>query len=257
MNQKDHSIIKISNINSDIIVVNQSNENKVEEFEYRNHTVKFISFNERGVGLSRNTALMRADADIVLFADDDMEYINDYENIILNAFKDNKKADAILFNVESTGGDRSNTQHKSNGRIRKWNSLKYGAVNIAIRLDSVQKKRLSFSLLFGGGAPYSAGEDSLFIFDCLNSGLRLYRNSTSIGRTDYSESTWFSGYNAKFFKDRGVLFGALSRHFSSLLILQFITRKLPAIKTNLKTLDVYRLMMDGAKEYKKTTKVHE
>ena len=34
--------------------------------------------NERGIGLSRNTALMRATADIILFADEDVTYKDGY-----------------------------------------------------------------------------------------------------------------------------------------------------------------------------------
>src|SRR5690625_6873364 len=51
---------------TDAIVVNQSNKNEITEFSYRNKKVKYISFNERGVGLSRNNALMRASGDICL-----------------------------------------------------------------------------------------------------------------------------------------------------------------------------------------------
>ena len=44
-----------------------------------NKTIKIYSFDERGVGLSRNSALMRADADIIVFADSDVIYNDDYE----------------------------------------------------------------------------------------------------------------------------------------------------------------------------------
>ena len=42
-------------------------------------------------------ALMRADADICLFADDDMVYEDNYVEIIENAFRDNPYADVIVF----------------------------------------------------------------------------------------------------------------------------------------------------------------
>ena len=34
---------------------------------YNGHQILWMSLNERGIGLSRNTALMRATADIILF----------------------------------------------------------------------------------------------------------------------------------------------------------------------------------------------
>ena len=69
MHQTDYSLLEKMNIQTDAIVVNQCDENKIEEFEYNGHKIKWLSLKERGVGLSRNTALMRADADILLFAD--------------------------------------------------------------------------------------------------------------------------------------------------------------------------------------------
>ena len=67
MYQKDYSLLDRMNIQTDAIVVNQCNENSIEKFEYKGHKIKWISLNERGVGLSRNTALMRSTADICLF----------------------------------------------------------------------------------------------------------------------------------------------------------------------------------------------
>ena len=54
-------IIKKMNIQTNAIIVNQCNENFYEEYETENfHKIKMLSFNERGVGLCRNNALMRA-----------------------------------------------------------------------------------------------------------------------------------------------------------------------------------------------------
>lgn len=67
MHQTDHSLLEKMNIQSDAIVVNQCNRNEVERFMYNGHQILWMSLNERGIGLSRNTALMRATADIILF----------------------------------------------------------------------------------------------------------------------------------------------------------------------------------------------
>ena len=54
-------IINRMNIQTDAIIINQCNENFIEEYKMDNSSViKMLSFNERGVGLSRNNALMRA-----------------------------------------------------------------------------------------------------------------------------------------------------------------------------------------------------
>ena len=49
------------NLQADAIIVNQCDENAYREYTYQGHTMKCYSFAERGVGLSRNNCLMRAD----------------------------------------------------------------------------------------------------------------------------------------------------------------------------------------------------
>ena len=106
MNQSDHTILHRMNIQSDAIVINQCNKNEMEDFLYNKNKIRFMSFKEKGVGLSRNTALMRATADICLFADDDVTYEEGYEDTILKEFKSNPKADIIIFNVPSSHKER-------------------------------------------------------------------------------------------------------------------------------------------------------
>ena len=63
MNQTDHSLLDRMNIQSDAIIGNQCDYNSVEKFEYDGHSITYLNFAERGVGLNRNNALMRATAD--------------------------------------------------------------------------------------------------------------------------------------------------------------------------------------------------
>lgn len=87
MNQSDYTLLDKMNIQTDAIVVNQCQEDNVCEFMYNNHSVKWYSLNEKGVGLSRNTALMRASADILLFADDDVVFCDGYEQLVIDEFE--------------------------------------------------------------------------------------------------------------------------------------------------------------------------
>ena len=84
------------------------------------------------------------------------------------------------------------------------------------------RANVGFSLLFGGGARYSNGEDSLFLHDCLKKGLHIYADTAGLGREVYRESTWFHGYNEKFFADRGVLYYHLYGALASLFAMRFL-----------------------------------
>lgn len=72
MNQTDKSLIEKMNIQSDAIVGNQCSKNSIENFIYGNHCITYLNFAEKGVGLNRNNALMRATGKYCLFADDDI-----------------------------------------------------------------------------------------------------------------------------------------------------------------------------------------
>ena len=57
---------------------------------------------------------------------------------------------------------------------------------------------------------YSCGEDSIFLYDCLKRGLKMIAVPVSIAELrETRESTWFSGYNDKYFMDKGVLYAYL------------------------------------------------
>lgn len=246
MNQENYSILDRMNIESDAIVINQCDKNKFEEFKYKGNNIKFISLNEKGVGLSRNNALMRADSDICVFADDDVEYVKNYKEIICQAFEKNPKADFIVFNVPSTNKSRKDYIIKKWSRIYRFNCLRYGTYRFAIRTSSIRKKNINFSLLFGGGAKYSCGEDSLFIYECITKGLRVYASPNIIGSVSHETSTWFKGYNEKFFVDKGAFFTCLSKKFSKLLCLQLLIRHKWMYKDgNLTFKEAYKFMKNG------------
>lgn len=245
IHQIDHSLLEKMNIQSDGIIVNQCDRNEFDEFEFKGHNIKFLSFAERGVGLSRNNALMRATANICLFADDDVTYVDNYEKHIEIAFLDNPEADVIIFNVPSTNAERPSYIIPKIKKVRWYNFLKYGAVRIAVRTEKLKQANIYFSLLFGGGAKYSCGEDSLFIGECIKKGLKVYTNPTIIGYVSQEDSSWFKGYTDKFFFDKGALFACLSKRWAKLLCLQFVVRRYKLFFRDKTMLEAYRLMDKG------------
>ncbi|WP_130836249.1 glycosyltransferase [Lachnoclostridium sp. Marseille-P6806] len=239
------------NLSTEAIICNQCREYSYQEYVHRGRKVRAFSFAERGVGLNRNNALMRADTELCAFADEDIVYDDDYEEKILREFERNPQADVLMFNVQATEHRRTyeNIRHK---RVRWYNYGRYPTYSMCARVDRLHRANVSFSLLFGGGAKYSNGEDSLFIHDCLKKGLRIYAVPVSIGherkRSEDEESTWFKGYNEKFFYDRGVLYhflyGVMARPFALL----FLLRKRRRMCREIPLLSCYRLMKKGIRE---------
>lgn len=221
MNQTMENMIKNMNLESDAVIVNQCDRQGYEETERKGHKIRFYSFPERGIGRSRNEAIMRADSDICLFSDEDIVYEKGYAQRITAEFEKNPRADMILFNIAVEKERRTYhiTQHR---RVRWYNCGRYGAVSFAVRRDSLMASGVTFSLLFGGGAQYSNGEDSLFLKEFMRKGYRVYTAPVTIGRENAGESTWFAGYNEKFFYDRGVLYHYLYGALAGVMSLRFL-----------------------------------
>lgn len=239
MNLKKEDLDKM-NITSSCIVINQCDRNEYEEYK----NFKIYSYNQRGISKSRNKALRHSTKDILLFCDDDVIYNKDYEKIILDEFKNNPKADVIFFNFDSP--NRKVKQHKKSKRLHIYNSLRYGAYNIAVKRNSIAN--INFNQLFGSKEHYHSGEDTMFIVDCLKNKLKLYSSTKNIGTVYHLESTWFKGYDEKYFFDKGALFTAINKNIRHLLFFQYLLRY-RNILTNISFIKAYKLMIKGSNSY--------
>lgn len=249
MQAGDHRLLDKMNIGSDALIVNQTDQLeegcRYEAYDFRGWKIRVYSFKEKGVGLSRNSALMRSRADICLFADDDVVYGEGYSDKIEAAFRDNPKADLMVFNLASDATERWEPLITKDSRVRFYNCMRYGCFRIAARVDRLKAKNIYFSLLFGGGTRYGSGEDTLFLVDCLRRGLRIYASPLEIGAVSHAESTWFEGYTEKFFLDKGALFYAISRPFSLFLCLQFALRRRKMFEASMGPMAAFKLMLKG------------
>lgn len=249
MNQKDNSIITKTKITSNAIIINQTDKNDKKIIMNSGKKIVFISNDQRGVGKSRNTALLESTADICLIADDDIEYVENYENIILREFAKNPKADAIIFNIDILRPHGFQQGTNKEQKINKLNFMKHGGPKIAFKRKKILRENIYFSLLFGGGAKYGSGEDSLFIKQMVDSGLRVYSVKSKIGYIDNRESTWFTGFNEKYLYDRGALFKALFPKFWRIICLQFLLRHHKLFKDINSSFEKWNIMKKGAAEF--------
>ena len=249
MNRTNNSIYNEMNIQTDAVIINQCDRFERTVSTINGNELKFYSFNERGVGRSRNHALMNSSADICMFADEDMIYVDDYEKIVLRAFKKNPKMDIILFEIESLNPERKCAVIKKNARITLFNGLKYGTCRIAFKREKVIRSNIWFSLMFGGGAKYCTGEDSLFIYECIKKGLKLYTCKEKIADVKQDTSSWFTGYGEKYYKSKGALCAAMTPRYSKLLSIIFAVKGYKMNKSKYKFTQIVKLMFDGVDDY--------
>lgn len=252
VNKDTSRLPEIMKLESDAVIVNQLIGDGApagltvgdESFSHEGYDVRVITRREKGVGLSRNTALEAADHELIQFGDDDIVYVPGYAKLITEEFEKHPEADVLLFNVRQQKGRV--TYHNADYRKVSWyNYGRYPAYAICARLDKLIGSGVRYSLLFGGGAPYMNGEDSLFLHDCLKAGLELYRTPVALGKERAGESTWFKGYTDKFFFDRGVLYHFLYGRMAGVLGFRYLFKNRKVFCKDKGLWKSYKLLCDG------------
>lgn len=246
LEQNEDDLFKSMNINIDATIWNQSSFQSIFQSN-KTPDQKIISDTQRGIGLSRNKLILNSKADICVLADDDMIFKDNFEFIVQEQFLKHPDADVLLFNLGAEGtSEFSNTT-----KINRLNYTKYGAARFAFRRKSIINNDIFFTLLFGGGALFGSGEDTIFLKDCLSNKLRIYGvNATIADLYGTDNSTWFDGYNEKFFKDKGSLFYRLNKYLFFINALQFSFRKHSLSKGEIGFLKAFILMYAGSRNYK-------
>lgn len=247
MHQTDHSIVTKSNIQSDVIVVNQCDRNLVEEYFFQNKIgeecrVKFISTTERGLSRSRNMAIKNATADICLICDDDEVLDDNYPTKIIHAFSQNPESSIIAFQLQNTY-KRFPSNKKNIGYI---NALKLASWQLAFKREDISANNIFFDETLGSGVSKAGGEENKFLYDCLKRRLKLLYVPQSVGRMIDGTSLWFKGYTEDFFCDKGVLMRKLmGKRLCYLYAIYFWLSKYPLYKDNLTMLRCWRSIYRG------------
>src|SRR5690625_4624847 len=117
MFQKDLSLVKRMKIRDRAIVINQTDYKEYPELSLRSEKLLFISTEKRGLSRSRNRALANASEDICLLADDDVEYIDGYYEVVKEAYLKYPDADLILFDYYKEDGSISSKIAKKAGKV--------------------------------------------------------------------------------------------------------------------------------------------
>lgn len=225
MNESDPiHLYRKMNISSNAVIVNQCGYDKQEKLSVDNHQIKYFCCDAKGLSKSRNMAIAFSnESDIALLADDDLIYVDNYIDIVRKAFNDNPEYDIIRFQVEGINKPFKRYGKKSKN-IRFLSSLKTSSVEIAFRPEKIKNAGIGFNELFGAGSEYKMGEENIFLFECLRRGFRMKYIPIKIANLYVGDSSWFSGFNNKYFFDRGAIYAAMTKRYSLILILQFAVR---------------------------------
>ncbi len=250
MHQKDASIIKNSNVQTDVVIVNQCDTESVEEFDFVNKKgrtchAKFICTTERGLSKSRNMAIRNAWGDVCLLCDDDEYFVDDVEDLILGAFSENPKTALIAFALKRNDIDKTYPKEKSVLKFKQI--LKTSSLQLAFSREQLIKHHILFDEKMGSGTGNGGGEENMFIFSFKRKGLKMLYYPSVIAIVNPGDSQWFHGYDEKFFINMGWANRRILGSIVSFIYLLYwpIFRRSVYQDSNISILKVYKCLLKG------------
>lgn len=206
MHQKDTSIIRRSNLQSDTVIINQCDRDNIEDITFVNDNnekcqAHVVHTSVRGLSRSRNLAISHAHGEVCIICDDDEEFSADYVKQVTEAFQKIPEADVIAFQVTRTPPKNYPLRTK---KLNAFDCLKVSSVEIAFRLAQIKEKKIFFDERIGSGVSKAGGEENIFLHDCLRKGLSVYFVPIIIAKLLPGESQWSSTrFSNEYFMDRG------------------------------------------------------
>ena len=112
--------------------------------------------------------------------------------------------------------------------------------------ESIKEKGIRFDVTMGAGTNNGGGEENKFLFDCLKHKLCVTYTPKLIAHVDHSSSTWFHGYDKKFFINRGYSSRKLLGIFlGCLYVFEWSILKYPRYKKDMSFFKSFIFQMKG------------
>ena len=127
----------------------------------------------KGLTKSRNNAILNANGDICVIADDDVRYSNEYFDIILDIYNNND-VDLACFKIY-TGSEQPVYKMYPKSEIEITSKFNYSpsSIEMTFKLGSIKNNKIFFDERFGLGSYLIGGEESLFVHDVISSRLKV------------------------------------------------------------------------------------
>lgn len=134
--------------------------------------VRVVELPNRGVAKSRNEALRQASGKYLIFADDDIVFLEDGLATALAHLEANRDVAFVLGQaVDESGKLRKNYATKVE-RLTRFNSAKAATYEMIVRVEAAFQANVWFDEEFGAGAVNYLGDEYIFIVDLIKAGLR-------------------------------------------------------------------------------------
>lgn len=203
----------------------QVSETPVIPKELERDDFKVFITDTKGLSVNRNIALSKASAPLLLISDDDADYTEDQLQTVMSAFKNHPDADLIAFRYASVNSHKSYPAASFSLSCPPKGYFT-SSIELAFRKDAV-KDRIWFNENFGIGATFPAGEENLFINDCLEAGLKGIYVPEYIVRHDAPTTSGRNLRSAERPQTKGAIFLHMNPRTWPLRMLAHAVREIP------------------------------
>ncbi len=237
-----------------LLIINQTKQGHecISDFE----NIRVINSYETGLSKSRNLAIKNAMGDICLIADDDVEYVKYFEEIVKKTYNRLTNASVILFKIDTFTGEDFRVYPKISKQLTARKEIKpTSSIEMTFKRKDIVSKNIEFNTLFGLGSYFTAGEEYLFLKDILKRDLIVYFENQITVKHSLEKSTSNEGSN-NYVKTVSAINYIDFKNFSYLLLVKFLFYLLMHKVIDYK--DFFKKFREGAKainEYKGITKL--
>jgi hypothetical protein len=155
-----------------ILIINQSLQKAALTSSYQN--VRVINSLEKGLSKSRNLAITNAIHKIGVITDDDVVFVEGFDDKICKGFNRFPHAAAVKFITTTFEGIPFRKYPvKPLARLTAMQRLNSSSIEIALNIEVVKKSGLLFDERFGLGSIFPLGEEPIFINELHREGYQV------------------------------------------------------------------------------------
>ena len=204
--------------NYNILIINQTEKGQELTSKYDN--IRVVNSYEKGLSKSRNLALKNTKGDICLIADDDIKYVENFDNIIKNAFNTNKNFDVLTFMMSDFEGKLAKKYNLP--KQHNYKSLvKANSVTIAFKNHKVTEAKIKFDTNFGLGSTFQIAEEFIWLRSLYKANFKIGFIPKIIVQHPYESSGRFGG-DDRIIAARSALFYKYSKRLAHLKLIRYI-----------------------------------
>ncbi len=156
-----------------------------EELKHRDD-FKIVKTDSIGIAINRNNAIANATAPIAIMTDDDVFYTKEELLNVITQYENHPNADLITFKYRSSGFPKSYPEKMFNLN-NPPKGYYVSCIEITFSTEKI-KNRVIFNKHFGFNTTFHGGEEDVFIYDALKSGLNCIFIPDFLGTHNHSST---------------------------------------------------------------------